>query len=198
MKAPLALVACCLLSVVAVPSSRAHAQTVMASAIGRSAPDSLGALRPGDMLRLKIWREPDFSGDFMIDESGQAVLPRLGKTAVSGMSTEQLKSRLEDQYREYLNNPSIEVTPLRQVAVLGAVRNPGVRFIFSRMPPPAWASATVHGPNGITPPEWPPAWHGWPNVRGTRRLWAFSMETASPISCPRGKARITLPVSAPL
>jgi polysaccharide export outer membrane protein len=87
---------------------------------------NLTALRPGDMLRLRIWKEPDFSGDFLIDETGQAVLPRLGRTQVSGMPTDQLKCRLENQFREFLVNPTIEITPLRQISILGAVRNPGV------------------------------------------------------------------------
>lgn len=84
------------------------------------------SLRPGDVLRLKIWREPDLSGDFTVDERGQAVLPRLGATQVSGTPADQLKQRLTDEYRKYLNNPSIEVIPLRRISILGAVRNPGM------------------------------------------------------------------------
>ena len=29
-------------------------------------------LRPGDVVRLRIWREPDMSGDFAVDEIGRA------------------------------------------------------------------------------------------------------------------------------
>lgn len=84
------------------------------------------SLRPGDVLRLRIWREPDLSGDFPIDESGSAILPRLGPTLVIGIPAVQLKQRLTAEYQKYLNNPSIEVTPLRRIAILGAVRNPGI------------------------------------------------------------------------
>jgi polysaccharide export outer membrane protein len=84
------------------------------------------SLRPGDVLRLKIWREPDLSGDFTVDERGQAVLPRLGATMVSGTPADQLKQRLTQEYQKYLNNPSIEVIPLRRISILGAVRNPGM------------------------------------------------------------------------
>jgi protein involved in polysaccharide export with SLBB domain len=83
-------------------------------------------LKPGDMLRLRIWKEPDFSGDYLIDEHGMAVLPRLGNTAVADIPAAQLRLRLIEQYREYLNNPTIEVTPLRRISIIGAVRNPGV------------------------------------------------------------------------
>jgi len=83
-------------------------------------------LRPGDVLRLKIWREPDWSGDYQVDETGKAVLPRLGPTSVVGVPAEQLKAQLVERYREFLNNPSVEVIPLRRISVLGAVRNPGM------------------------------------------------------------------------
>lgn len=84
------------------------------------------ALRAGDVLRLKIWREPDLSGDYTIDEAGMAILPRLGPTPVIGVPTNQLRDQLVEKYRAYLNNPSIEITPLRRVSILGSVQKPGI------------------------------------------------------------------------
>lgn len=86
----------------------------------------MSSLRPGDVLRLRIWREPDLSGDFPIDNTGQAILPRLGPMVVIGIPADQLKQRLTVEYQKFLNNPSIEVTPLRRISILGAVRNPGI------------------------------------------------------------------------
>jgi polysaccharide export outer membrane protein len=108
-------------------------------------------LRPGDILRLKIWREADLSGDFQIDETGRAILPRLGATVVAGVPTDQLRDRLADQYREYLNNPSIEIVPLRRIAVLGAVRNPG----FHRIDPSVTLGEAVNVAGGVTPQSKP-------------------------------------------
>ncbi len=98
------------------------------------APDSQSApvsefaepLRPGDVVRLRIWREPDLSGDFPVDESGQVVLPRLGPVSVMAVSRDSLRRSLLVAYATYLKNPSIEVVLLRRVNVLGAVRNPGL------------------------------------------------------------------------
>jgi polysaccharide export outer membrane protein len=83
-------------------------------------------LRPGDVIRLKVWREPDFSGDYPIDESGIATFPRLGPLRVAAFTADSLKQTLVASYAAYLVNPSIEVTALRRVNVLGAVRNPGL------------------------------------------------------------------------
>jgi len=100
------------------------------SAQGQSAGDSVvnaaDNLRPGDVLRLRIWREPDLSGDFPVDPRGRVMLPKLGLLDVSSVDSDSLHPRLVLAYSEFLNNPSIEVVPLRRISVLGAVQKPGV------------------------------------------------------------------------
>jgi polysaccharide export outer membrane protein len=86
-------------------------------------------LRPGDALRLRVWREPEWSGDFPVDPRGIATLPRLGEVAVAGIAVDSLAPRLREAYSRYLRNPSIEVTPLRRIVVLGAVRQPGAFLV---------------------------------------------------------------------
>jgi polysaccharide export outer membrane protein len=83
-------------------------------------------IRPGDVVRLRIWREPDLSGDYPVDNQGVATLPKLGPIAVSDQSAPALHTLLVSRYTEFLRNPSIEVVVLRRITVQGAVRNPGV------------------------------------------------------------------------
>jgi protein involved in polysaccharide export with SLBB domain len=85
-----------------------------------------GLLRPGDVIRLKVWREPDWSGDFQVLETGVAVLPRLGPLKVTGMSGDALTKLVVDSLSTFLRNPSIQVDLLRRIRILGAVRNPGL------------------------------------------------------------------------
>jgi polysaccharide export outer membrane protein len=82
--------------------------------------------RPGDLIRLRVWREPDMSGDFTVDESGHVVLPRIGSLAVSQFSPDSLRAFIIAEYSPSLQNPSIEVTILRRIRVIGAVKNPGL------------------------------------------------------------------------
>lgn len=82
-------------------------------------------LRPGDVIRLRIWREPDLSGEFLVDENGVVVFPKLGPYTVTNDSPEALKARLIAAYQRYLRNPSIDVVLLRRVTILGEVRSPG-------------------------------------------------------------------------
>jgi len=83
-------------------------------------------LRPGDIIKLNVWREPDWSGEFAVDEMGVAVLPRLGPVKVTDMTAPQLKRLVLDSLGRFLRNPSIEVIPLRRIQVLGSVRTPGL------------------------------------------------------------------------
>jgi polysaccharide export outer membrane protein len=81
---------------------------------------------PGDVIRLRVWREPEMSGDFQVDRSGQVVLPRIGPLAVSGITPDSLRAFIVAAYAPSLQNPSIEVTVLRRIRVIGAVKNPGL------------------------------------------------------------------------
>ena len=85
-----------------------------------------GTLQPGDVVRLKIWREPDLSGDFGVDEHGGVVLPKLGRVEAAGYFPDSLKAHLISSYSVYLRNPSIDVILLRRITIIGGVRNPGL------------------------------------------------------------------------
>jgi len=78
------------------------------------------------MVRLRIWREPDLSGEYPVDERGEVVFPKIGPMLVTRLSADSLRLQLVQTYSTYLRDPSIEVTLLRRVNVLGAVRTPGL------------------------------------------------------------------------
>ena len=83
-------------------------------------------MRPGDVISLKVWREPDYTGDFSVDSRGRATLPVLGEMNVLGITAETLTDSLKSAFRKYLNNPSIEINILRRIAVSGEVAKPGL------------------------------------------------------------------------
>lgn len=83
-------------------------------------------LRPGDAVRVQVWREGDLSGTFTIDDRGVVTLPLLGEREVVGLQPSELRDSLLTNYREYLQNPSIQVTVLRRINILGAVTEPGL------------------------------------------------------------------------
>jgi polysaccharide export outer membrane protein len=110
-------------------ASVGRAQTATQATAPDTVPAAVGAggsLLPGDIIRLRIWREPDLSGEFPVDDKGVAVLPKIGAQRVTGESQDELRDRLVGLYERYLRNPSIDVVFLRRINVLGSVRSPGL------------------------------------------------------------------------
>jgi protein involved in polysaccharide export with SLBB domain len=99
-------------------AARAHAQTIVQQ--------SSTSLRPGDSLRVRVWREPDLSGVFMVDEHGDLTFPKLGRRSVLNVPIDSIRARVQREYAEFVRDASVEITPLYRVRVNGAVRNPGL------------------------------------------------------------------------
>ena len=124
------------LALLAAPTRQAPAQSSAVTSQGAQAQGSSWSeqpLRPGDIIKLRVLREPDMTGEFPINEDGLAVLPRIGRTSVTGESPRQLEARLVKEYSRYLQQPAVEVTLLRRVQVLGAVRTPGLHPVDATM-----------------------------------------------------------------
>lgn len=90
-------------------------------------------LQPGDLVRVEIWREEDLEGEFPVNEQGIVTLPLLGEKDVRGVPMGALRDQLIAEYRIQLRNPSIVITPLRHVHVLGQVNQPGLYMIDPTM-----------------------------------------------------------------
>ena len=88
-------------------------------------PSEAATLQPGDLIKIEVWREEDLSGEFSVDENGIVVLPLLGEKQVTDIPIRRLRDMLLDEYRVQLRNPSIQITPLRTVLVMGEVNKPG-------------------------------------------------------------------------
>jgi polysaccharide export outer membrane protein len=119
------VVACGAASLIGVPGD-IGAQTAPASLEAPAARGSAATLRPGDTVRLRVWREPDLSGEFMVNENWDLTLPRLGVRSVRDVPIDSLRARLVRDYAEFIREATIELTPLYRVRVTGAVRNPGL------------------------------------------------------------------------
>jgi polysaccharide export outer membrane protein len=88
--------------------------------------DGVASLQPGDLVRIRIWREPDLSGDFPVLEDGSVILPRLGPWPVEGKDPTALRVELTEEFQKNLRNPSIEIIILRRINIFGEVRQPGL------------------------------------------------------------------------
>jgi polysaccharide export outer membrane protein len=100
--------------------------TVTRAAAGAQTGSMGDPLRPGDVLRLRVFLEPELSGEFAVDERGDVTLPRLSTVPISAWPADSIRPRLTRAFAEYLRDPVIEVTVLRRVAVTGSVLRPGL------------------------------------------------------------------------
>ena len=88
---------------------------------------SVGVLRPGDALKITVWREKELSGEYLIDARGLVQIPGLGDIVVAGLTPMEVKARLSEQLvRRGIVAPEIAVQPVIRVSVLGEVRSPGL------------------------------------------------------------------------
>lgn len=87
-------------------------------------------LRPFDLVRFSVFKEPDMEQTFRLDADGSVLLPLVGKQTIGGMTVEAAQSFLSELYdRDFLVNPQINLLVVehspRQVQVLGQVNKQG-------------------------------------------------------------------------
>jgi polysaccharide export outer membrane protein len=105
---------------------------------------------PGDVVRLRVWREDTITGDYQVNQFGTVVLPLLGEYDVTGETHRSFRDRVIEDLRKPLVNPSIEVVILKRVRILGEVRSPGVYHLEPTMRiADALATAGGYGPEGL-------------------------------------------------
>lgn len=96
-----------------------------AKASAQAAPGEV-RLRPTDIIRVDLLREPDLSGEFAVDERGYVTLPLIGSQQVTEAAWTSLREALRSAYARELNSPEdVVLTPLRRVFVYGSVNKPG-------------------------------------------------------------------------
>jgi polysaccharide export outer membrane protein len=86
-------------------------------------------LGPGDSLQIELLDIPELSGTFAIGPDGTLYLPRLRALYVEGLTVEELRYFLTEQFRAYVKNPQLYVRPVGyrpiRIYVGGEVRRPG-------------------------------------------------------------------------
>jgi polysaccharide export outer membrane protein len=102
---------------------------VFAAAVGAQSRDF--ALGPGDLINVKVFQNPDLSGDLRISETGTINFPLVGELKVSGLTVDDVGSMISKRLQDgnYVKQPSVTVGIAQfrslQVSVLGNVARPG-------------------------------------------------------------------------
>jgi polysaccharide export outer membrane protein len=112
---------------------------------GTALPSSMAAangdyvLRPGDVIEMIVYREPDLSIRSKIGKDGEVQMPLLGEIKLSGMSVRNATKLIHDQYNaDYLVDPQIYLNiaayNTNKFTIIGQVGKPGT-YEFSGSDP---------------------------------------------------------------
>ena len=109
-----------------------------------SLPPAVQVLKPGDMLRVTVWRAPEFSGEFFVGPDSSLIHPLYQGIKIGGLRLDAVKGRLTQFLSEYQRDPRIVLEPLVPVVLAGEVRTPNLYF-FSEGSSLAYAFARAGG-----------------------------------------------------
>jgi polysaccharide export outer membrane protein len=83
-------------------------------------------LKPGDLIRVTVWRQPELSGEFHIMADGSIAHPLYQAIDVRNVPLPEVTERIRQYLTRLTNDPQVVVEPLLSVAVGGEVRTPGL------------------------------------------------------------------------
>jgi len=84
------------------------------------------ALRPGDVLRINVWRHPELSGDFVVAPDSTLVDPVYQVVKVAGAPLPVVRERLRAVLSTYEQGVPFVLAPVFPVTVAGEVRQPNL------------------------------------------------------------------------
>ena len=127
------IVSLCTLSVACAPSVDPEYLKLLEPE-GAEAPPSANTIGPSDKVTIRVYREDEIGGDFVISPDGTIRFPMVGKLVVAGLTCSEIEDQLEKRLGEdYIKNPSVtcSVTEFnsKKISVFGEVHKPG-NFAF--------------------------------------------------------------------
>ena len=93
------------------------------------------SVQPGDVLVVSVWKESELQREVLVRPDGGLSFPLAGEIKTSGLSVDEVRSRIEEQLRQYIPDPVVTVALKliggNRVYILGKVNRPG-EYPFSR------------------------------------------------------------------
>jgi protein involved in polysaccharide export with SLBB domain len=110
-----------------------------------AAQDTTAAVRPADAIRLAVWRQAEFTGEYPIAPDGTILHPLLSEVRVVGRTREQVREQIRQVLLRYENDPQFVFDYLYRVGVTGEVRLPN---LYS-LPPETTIGQAVAAAGGV-------------------------------------------------
>jgi polysaccharide export outer membrane protein len=123
----------------AIPARELHPQSAQSTQRTQSAPPSDAAytVKPGDVLSIQVWKEPDLQGPVLVRPDGAFSFPLAGQVDARGKTVAELQQIVTERLKKYISDPvvtvSIQEVRGNKVYVIGQVNKPGEFIVNPRV-----------------------------------------------------------------
>ena len=94
-------------------------------------------VKPGDTLKISVWKEPDLDGTVLVTPDGGFSFPLVGQIDAKGKSVTELQQIMLGRLKKYISDPVITVAVAdikgNKVYVLGQVAHAGEFIVNPRV-----------------------------------------------------------------
>jgi polysaccharide biosynthesis/export protein len=102
-----------------------------------SAQDAEYTVKPGDVLSIAVWKEPDLQGPVLVRPDGAFSFPLAGQVDARGKTVMQLQQTVTERLKKFISDPvvtvSIQQVNGNKVYVIGQVNKPGEFVVNPRV-----------------------------------------------------------------
>jgi len=106
----------------------------LAWATGAMAQDANYTVKPGDLLSINVWKEPDLQKETLVRPDGSFSFPLVGEVDAKGKTVADLNKTMSQRLAKYISDPVVTVAIQEikgnKVYVIGQVNKPG-EFIMN-------------------------------------------------------------------
>ena len=94
-------------------------------------------VKPGDMLSIAVWKEPDLTAPVLVRPDGTFSFPLCGQIDARGKTVTELQDLVTNKLKKFISDPvvtvSIQEVKGNKVYVLGQVNKPGEFIVNPRV-----------------------------------------------------------------
>ncbi len=84
---------------------------------------------PEDILSVRVWREPENSGTFVVRPDGKIAIPLIGEIQAAGLTPERLRANVAEGLQRILTHPEVTVivdkVNSKKYYIQGEINKPG-------------------------------------------------------------------------
>ena len=99
--------------------------------------DAQYTVKPGDMLQVSVWKEPDLQGPVLVRPDGMFSFPLAGQMDARNKTVSELQQELTTKLKKFISDPvvtvSIQEIKGNKVYVIGQVQKPGDFIVNPRV-----------------------------------------------------------------